>query len=112
MQDGFHLFLRPASARAQFTPYARKLDARVVEQIAVLVDAVFQPAFQLPENLDALCLLLDERQVHLHFFEEALDGSHRAHRAQKISKIVEVEHGTALGLCQRLTDVEDTTHGR
>ena len=78
----------------------------------MLVDAVFQPALQLPENLDALCLLLAERQVHLHFFEEALDGSHRAHRAQKIGKIAEVEHGTALGLCQRLTDVEDTTHGR
>ena len=56
----------------------------------MLVDAVFQPAFQLPENLDALCLILDERQVHLHFFEEALGGSHRAHRAQKISKIAEV----------------------
>ena len=73
---------------------------------------VFEPPLQLPKDLDASRLFLDDWHIKFHFLEEMLDGAHGVHRAQKIGEVAEIEHGAAFGFCQGLADIEDAAQRR
>ena len=74
-----------------FAADAREFDARVIAELAALVDGVVEAAFEHREDFEVLRLLLEHRRFDLELAEKALDGARRIEHAADVHEFIERE---------------------
>ena len=112
MQKRFDAIFDMRFGGSALTTDAREFDARIIAELAALVDGIVETALEHREDFEVLRLLPEHRRFDFELAEKALDGARRIEHAADVHEFIKREARAELRFFEVGTQVADASERR